>query len=109
MMRVGFIRFLAFAAFLIGGAGVLLAQASLVAHWTFDEVSGATAHDSTGSFDGTLSGGAAFVTGGISGNAVSLNGASTSFVNMGTALPGFTSGNFSIVAWVKTTTTAGSS
>ena len=97
------------AVLLIYSAGVLQAQTSLVAHWTFDEVSGATAFDSTGNFNGTLSGSAAFVAGGISGNAVSFDGTATSFVNMGPALPGFTSGDFSLVAWIKTTTTVVSS
>ena len=82
------------------------AQTTLIAHWTFDESSGPTAHDSTGSFDGTLSGTAAFVAGGISGNALSLDGATTSFVSMGTSVPGFTTDDFSLAAWVKTTTAA---
>lgn len=94
---------------LVCATGLIRAQPSLVAHWSFDEVSGTTAQDSAGSFNGTLSGGATFVTGGIAGNALSLDGASSSFVNMGASLPGFTSGNFSLVAWVKTTTTASSS
>jgi hypothetical protein len=63
-------------------------------------------HKSNGGFNGTLSGGATFVTGGIAGNAVSLDGASTSFVNMGSSVPGFTTGDFSLVAWIKTTSAA---
>ena len=82
---------------------------SLVAHWTFDEASGTTAHDSTGAFNGTLSGGAAFVTGGISGNAISLASATNSLVNMGNGFPGFTTGDFSVVSWIKTSTTTGDS
>lgn len=85
------------------------AHAVLVSHWTFDESSGSTAYDSTGLYDGTLAGGATFVGGGISGNAISLSKASGSLVNMGTSFPGFTSGDFSLVAWVKTTTTAADS
>lgn len=76
-------------------------HAAIVAHWTFDESSGPTAHDSAGSFSGNLSpSGAAFVSGGISGNAISLNRAANGFVTMGNVL-GLTSGDFSIVAWVK--------
>lgn len=82
---------------------------SLVAHWTFDELEGTVAHDTTGAFPGTLSGGASFVSGGISGNAVSLAEATSSLVNMGTSFPGFTSGDFSIVLWVNTTTTKSNS
>ncbi len=77
----------------------------LVAHWTFDEESGPTAHDRLGSYDGTLSGGAAFTAGGIAGNCVSLDRAMNSFVNMGTNVPAFTSGDFSVVVWVKTSAT----
>jgi concanavalin A-like lectin/glucanase superfamily protein len=81
------------------------ANAGIIAHWTFDETSGDIAHDSAGNFDGTLSGGARFVSRGISGNALSLGQGSNSLVNTGTSFPGFTNGNFSVVAWVKTTTT----
>jgi hypothetical protein len=82
------------------------ALASLVIHLTFDESGGTVAHDSAGHFDGTLVGGAAFVDGGIAGRAVSLTQATGSLVNLGTSFPAFGSGDFSLVAWVKTTTTA---
>lgn len=85
--------------------GTTVSHAALISHWTFDESSGTTAADSAGSFTGTLSGGAGFVAGGISGNAVSLVEGTNSLLNMGTGFPGFTAGNFSIVAWVKTTST----
>lgn len=80
-----------------------------MAHWKFDEANGTTASDFTGNFDGTLGGGATFVGGGISGNALSLDGLTGSLVNMGTSIAGFTTGDFSLVAWIKTTTTAGAS
>src|ERR1041384_7384739 len=55
-------------------ASSIATRASLVAHWTFDETSGTIAHDSAGSYNGNLSpAGAAFVSGGISGNATSPN------------------------------------
>lgn len=76
-------------------------RAAALAHWTFDELSGTVANDSVGLFDGNLSpSGAAFVSGGISGNALSLSQAANGFVTIGNVL-GLTSGNFSIVAWVK--------
>jgi hypothetical protein len=76
-------------------------RAAALAHWTFDELSGSVAHDSIGVFNGDLStSGAAFVSGGISGNAISLSRAANGFVTMGNVL-GLTSGDFSIVAWVK--------
>ena len=81
-------------------------RAGLVAHWTFDESSGTTAHDSTGNYDGTLFGGATFVSGGVSGNALSLNESTNSYVDVGTSFPGFTSGDFSLSIWVKTTQTS---
>ncbi len=83
----------------------LVPSAPLVAHWTFDEVAGTIAHDRLGHYDGTLSGGAAFAAGGVSGYCVSLDRATNSFVNMGTSVPAFTSGDFSVVLWVKSTTT----
>lgn len=45
------------------------------------------------------------MSGGISGNAISLTRAAGGFVNMGASFPGFSSGDFTLVAWVKTTTT----
>ncbi|MFT4582802.1 MAG: hypothetical protein ACI915_002863 [Gammaproteobacteria bacterium] len=63
------------------------ANMAIVAHWTFDEVGWAIAADSLGTFDGTLAGGATFVGGGISGNAISLTtrGPGGDFVNVGNA------------------------
>lgn len=77
-----------------------------IAHWKFDEASGTVARDSAGSFDGTLAGGAQFVSGGVSGNAISLDKTTNSLVNAGTSFPGFLAGDFTIVAWVKTTDTS---
>src|SRR5205814_2001911 len=60
------------------------------------------AHDSAGSFNGALSSsGASFLPGGISGGALSLSKTNNGFVSMGNVL-GMTSGDFSVVAWVKT-------
>ena len=102
--------------FLIAALGPLLlalvltcapsASGTIIAQYHFDESGGSTAFDSAGSFNGALSAaGAAFVPGGISGNAISLDQGLGGLVNMGTAFPGFTSGSFSLVCWVKTTTT----
>ena len=52
-----------------------------------------------GNVDGILAGDAAFVPGGISGDAVSMTTAGGGLVNMGDNF-GFTSGDFSVVAWV---------
>jgi hypothetical protein len=86
--------------------GVSSAKGTIIAQYHFDEMGGSTAFDSAGSFNGALTAaGAAFVPGGISGNAISLDQGLGGLVNMGTAFPGFTSGSFSLVCWVKTTTT----
>jgi hypothetical protein len=79
------------------GAG----DAGTIGQWRFDEPSGAIAADSVGGHPGTLYGGAAFVPGGISGNAVSLTRSLDSFVTMGDAFA-MTTGDFSLVFWVKT-------
>ncbi len=77
-----------------------------VAYWRFDETGGSTAADSAGAFPGTLSpNGATFARGGISGNAINLIRGAGGLVNMGTSVPGFTSGDYSIVMWVKNTET----
>ncbi len=77
-------------------------HAALIAQYHFDELAGGTtASDSAGSVDGTLSGGAAFVAGGVAGNAVDLTAASA-LVNMGNNF-GLTGTSFSIAFWVKTT------
>ncbi|WP_153301682.1 tandem-95 repeat protein, partial [Endozoicomonas arenosclerae] len=53
-------------------------SSGLVAHWSFDETSGTTVSDGTSgtSTDGVLKEGAAFVSGGLNGNAVQFDGAS---------------------------------
>jgi hypothetical protein len=83
------------------------ARASIVAHYTFDETSGTLAHDSTGGVDGTIAGSAAFVAGGISGNAISLNNATRDLVNMGNNFGTLPSSGFSMKAWIRTTQTTG--
>jgi hypothetical protein len=88
---------ISFAALLVSAS---LAQARLLAQWSFEDYSGNVVHDSTSAFPGTLSTtGAAIVTGGISGNALSLSRAANGYVNMGNVLG--LSGSFSIVAWIK--------
>ena len=77
-----------------------LASANPVAQWHFDELSGTNAYDSIGSVNGTLLGSAAFVAGGISGNAVNLTISGGDLVNMGDNF-GFTNSDFSVVAWAK--------
>ena len=101
---------LAVALFLLtNGAGD--ATAGLISEWRFDETGGTTAYDSVGGINGTLSGGATFDPGagpgqGIYSGAISLSTATDSYVSMGNVY-NFTSGDFSIVSWVKTTDTGG--
>jgi hypothetical protein len=98
-----------FAAAVVFAVGVSTCPAwgVLIAEYHFNEAPGATtAVDSVGGVNGALSAtGAAFVPGGISGNAISLVRANSGFVNMGNNFP-LTGTDFTIVAWVKTTTTA---
>ena len=85
----------------------LSARAAVLAQWHFDESTGASAADATGSFPGVLSGtGSSFAAGGIVGNAVSLDGAQNGYVSMGNVLP-FATGDFSLVVWVNTLATQG--
>ncbi len=87
------------------GHGAGQARAALVSQWLFNQTGGTTAYDNIGGINGTLSGGATFDPGagpggGIYSGAISLSKASDGYVDMGNVY-GFTSGDFSIVAWVK--------
>ncbi len=90
------------------GAGILAAltycgaRADAVAFWHFDEAPGATvAADSAGTHPGTLFGSAAFVAGGVSGNALSVTRAGNGYVTMGDYFR-FVGGDFAVVAWART-------
>ena len=72
----------------------------LIAHWRFDEVEGAVARDSVGTFDGNRSAGTSLVAGGLFGNAVALRRSESGVVNMGNVL-GLTDTSFSIATWIK--------
>src|SRR5438045_6562567 len=75
--------------------------ARALAHWKFDETNGLVAHDSVGTYNGTLaSSGASFVPGGISGGALSLSKANNGIVNMGNVL-GLENTDFSLIVWIK--------
>ena len=94
----------------LAAAGFLMAprsQASLVGFWNFDQTSGTTAFDSSGSgINGTLSPtGASFDPGaGIDGGgAVSLSQASDGFVDMGNNYAFSGTQSFSLQVWVNTT------
>lgn len=77
------------------------AQAGLVAHYQFDETGGTIAYTSVGTINGALHGGATFVPGaGIRGGAIELKETTGDFVDMGNHFS-FTSGSFSLQAWVK--------
>lgn len=77
------------------------AQAALVAQWDFDESSGSIATPTAGAVNGTLVGDAAFVSGGITGGAVSMTRQGGGLVDFGTGLA--PTGAFSAQAWIKTT------
>jgi len=78
------------------------AQGSLIADYSFDETSGTIVHDSIGSVNGSLQGGATFAPGaGVNGSgAINLNRATGGLVNMGDHF-GFAGASFSAEVWVK--------
>jgi hypothetical protein len=93
-------------------------QAALLSHWKFDTQAGGITPDSVGSVNGTLVGGASLVSGGVSGNALSLANfvgtnypagfgttAQVQYVSMGNNYefankPGGPAA-FTLIAWVK--------
>lgn len=78
------------------------AHAGILAHFRFDEEGGTIATNSVGSVHGTLSStGAGFAPGGVSGNALQLDRALNGHVLVGDQF-GFSIGDFTVVAWVKT-------
>jgi autotransporter-associated beta strand protein len=78
-----------------------------VAHWTFDEGTGATAADSSGNgHTATLSAGATWAAGNVGTNAVRFNGSSTGVATATGAVVN-TSASFTVSAWVNLTTLSG--
>ena len=77
----------------------------LVAHWSFDENSGTTAHDSVGANHGTVYG-AAWTTGRI-GGALGFNG-TNDYVEMGDTVKNYLGTNYTVSAWIKTDTLSSS-
>lgn len=76
-------------------------RGNLLAHWAFDESSGNTAADATGTYPGTLSpSGASFVSGGISGNALELSRAGNGYVALGDILPQLNT-SYSVSLWFQ--------
>lgn len=81
-----------------------IANAALVAQWKFDETSGTTAQDSAGSKTGTLINGAGW-TGGVSGNALNLDGVNDYVTVADNPSLDFTqSSSFTISFWINQTT-----
>ncbi len=87
----------------LGIAATLLvasaASGALVSHWAFDDGSGATASDSTGTNNGTLGGNPTWSTGGKLGGALDFDG--TDHVDTGAAILPDT-GSFTAMGWLKT-------
>lgn len=101
-----------YAAILLGGAGcttgpldvATIAPSNLanglVAHWTFDETAGATAHDSSGNGrDGSVFGPAWSWTPGHFGGALQLSGSDQVTVGGGFGFPTATA-NYTVAAWL---------
>jgi hypothetical protein len=82
---------------IVAALGTDAADASLVAHWGFDETAGTTAFNSLAGVNGNLVGGVTFTSnGGINGGAIQI---SNGYVDMGKNFP--STPTFSIQAWVK--------
>ncbi len=76
-------------------------------YWTFDAGSGTTAVDATGNNrSGTLQSGASWAPGIVGPSALSLNGTSTSYVDVPSPVVN-TAQSFSVAAWVKVNTVSG--
>ncbi|MFC8515451.1 LamG-like jellyroll fold domain-containing protein [Streptomyces sp. NPDC057257] len=89
------------------GAAVSGPTATSGAYWPLDEATGtATADISGGSNNGTLQAGASWTTGKFGAGAVSLSGASNSWVDVPTTAVD-TSGSYSVSAWVKPSSLTG--
>ncbi len=77
------------------------AATGLVGYWKFDEGTGSTATDSSGSgYTGTLQSGASWTSGQIGSHALTVTGASNSYVDIPTTVVN-TAASFSVAAWVK--------
>jgi hypothetical protein len=82
-------------------------QTGPVAYWAFDEGTGTTAHDSSGSNDGTLTNGPTWTTGKIGAHALSFNGFDN-YVRLSADLNQWLGGTASLSVWIKTSQTGNS-
>ena len=79
----------------------------LVGYWKFDEGSGTTTSDASGSgYTATLQTGATWSTGKIGSHALSLNGTPTSYADIATTVIN-TAQSFSVAAWVNLNSLSG--
>jgi hypothetical protein len=85
------------------GSSLLRAQA--VVHLTFDDPNNLTADSSGHGHNGQLNGNPSAHVGGVSGGAVSLDGASS--IALGSDAASALTGSFSVSLWVRTTQTPG--
>lgn len=84
-----------------------VAHTAYGAHWTFDAGSGSTAVDSSGNANtGTLQATAGWTTGKVGTNALSLTGATTSYVDVPNTVVD-TSESYSVSTWLKHTNLTG--
>jgi hypothetical protein len=97
---------------LLATAGFVLTpqlHGSLIGFWNFDETSGTTAHDTSGSgINGTLSStGAAFDPGAGPGGGGAVSLSSGGYVDMGNNYAFSGTQSFTVQAWIDTTTSSG--
>ncbi len=80
----------------------VICQAQPVSVWKCDAVGSLFVADEMGAYPGTLGGLAQIVEGGISGGCLHLTQATGDYVTMGSAFPGFATGDYTTVVWVRT-------
>lgn len=83
-------------------SSVVSAQSGLIGHWNFNQPTGSVAPDSVGGNNGTLTAGAAFVGGGIQGNAIDLTGGQVNLpVGVLNAIEANPSNSFAYSMWIR--------
>ena len=94
-------------AFTYAASSTAQAATTLVGYWKFDEGSGTTVSDSSGSgYTGTLQSGATWSNGQVGSHSLSITGTNNSYVDISQAVVN-TAASFSVAAWVKVTAVTG--
>jgi hypothetical protein len=103
LIAIGVMSSLVASMAVVAPAPILAATPTPVAEWTFDEGTGATAHDSIGNLDGTLSSGASWITSGTpqGSGAIAFDGTANGVITIANDAALEPSSDFSISLWVR--------